>query len=307
MKKIFVLLTIVLTMVTGMIPAQAEVNTIDVYVNGTLMVCDPPAMIYNQRTMIPLRAVSESLGWDAEWNAEKRIAYIIDNEKGIVIGVSTGVNVLARAIGENTEEIKIDTPPIMFDSRVFIPVRAVAEALGVSVSWEAETRSVVITTKVSEGFSYETEYGTGTDKGYESETIGLRFVNPSGFTMTQLNTETDSDLEMISTNDSNGARIVLSVAEFSREITEEQYIEEIKSASQYDSEMKTYFGEKVYTIPFGDLEFKTIAAGTAMGEHISSQLIAVRVDDGKIITINVNFDENDELSVESVLDMFEAY
>ena len=125
--------------------------------------------------------------------------------------------------------------------------------------------------------------------------------------MTQINTETDSDLEMISTNDSNGARIVLSVAEFSREITEEQYIEEIKSASQADSEMKTYFGEKVYTIPFGDLEFKTIATATEMGEHISSQMIAVRVDDGKIITINVNFDENDELSVEDVLDMFEAY
>ncbi len=38
----------------------------------------------------------------------------------------------------------LDAPPVIVESRTLVPIRAVAEALGATVSWDASTRTVAI-------------------------------------------------------------------------------------------------------------------------------------------------------------------
>lgn len=45
----------------------------------------------------------------------------------------------------NGEELKFDTPPVIKEGRVLIPVRAVVNALGAEVKWDQETKTVTIT------------------------------------------------------------------------------------------------------------------------------------------------------------------
>jgi hypothetical protein len=45
----------------------------------------------------------------------------------------------------NGKEIKADTNPINIDSRIYMPVRALAEAMGAKVSWDQESSQVNIT------------------------------------------------------------------------------------------------------------------------------------------------------------------
>lgn len=48
-------------------------------VNGTQMTMQIPPKIINERTMIPLRFVSESFGFDVDWDPQNRVASITDN------------------------------------------------------------------------------------------------------------------------------------------------------------------------------------------------------------------------------------
>lgn len=46
------------------------------YVNGTAKELDTPAVIVNDRTLVPVRFVSEALGFKVDWDGEKRIVII---------------------------------------------------------------------------------------------------------------------------------------------------------------------------------------------------------------------------------------
>lgn len=46
------------------------------YVNGTAKELDTPAVITNDRTLVPVRFISEALGFKVEWDGEKRVVII---------------------------------------------------------------------------------------------------------------------------------------------------------------------------------------------------------------------------------------
>lgn len=56
-------------------------------VNGKNITIDVAPYIKNERTYVPLRFISESLGAEIEWNANSRVATVVYNEK--IIKVST--------------------------------------------------------------------------------------------------------------------------------------------------------------------------------------------------------------------------
>jgi hypothetical protein len=48
------------------------------YVNDTVKVLDVPAQIVNNRTLVPVRAISEAFGAKVEWNGEIRTVTITE-------------------------------------------------------------------------------------------------------------------------------------------------------------------------------------------------------------------------------------
>lgn len=52
-----------------------------VYVDGKRVSLDVPATIVQKRTLVPIRFVSESLGYEVDWNATSRVAMIWTNKK----------------------------------------------------------------------------------------------------------------------------------------------------------------------------------------------------------------------------------
>ncbi len=49
----------------------AETPTFDVFVNGEKFYSDPPTLVVNGRTYLPLRAMGDALGVPVNWNEEK--------------------------------------------------------------------------------------------------------------------------------------------------------------------------------------------------------------------------------------------
>ncbi len=95
--------------------------------------------IKEDRTMVPLRFLTESLGATVGYNGETR---------GIT--VTLGNTVMELTVGETTyflngEAFEMDCAAEILEDRTFVPVRFVSEALGKAVKWLGTERMVVIT------------------------------------------------------------------------------------------------------------------------------------------------------------------
>lgn len=53
------------------------------YKNGESIMLDVPAQVVNNRTLVPVRAISEAFGADVEWNNDSKVVNIIDNKIGL--------------------------------------------------------------------------------------------------------------------------------------------------------------------------------------------------------------------------------
>ncbi len=59
------------------LPQAAEAGeAIKIYINGRVIATDTAPVIVNDRTMVPIRVISESLGMDVDWDGTSRIVYI---------------------------------------------------------------------------------------------------------------------------------------------------------------------------------------------------------------------------------------
>lgn len=85
--------------------------------------------IYEDKAYVPLRFISESLGCYVEWNANERFAKI--TQKDTVLKIYPDKDFFIK----NNNEIKLESPAHISDSRLMLPLRAVSEALDMKVLW----------------------------------------------------------------------------------------------------------------------------------------------------------------------------
>lgn len=97
------------------------------------------------RTMIPLRLVSESLGYTTQWQKDGSIN-ISSEDKTIDVTLQVG----SLAYSTNNETGQFSTAPTLKDDRTYLPARDFSELYG-SIYWEGLSRTVWIyqDTKVS--------------------------------------------------------------------------------------------------------------------------------------------------------------
>ena len=109
------------------------------YVNGVAKALDAAPIIRQNRTMLPVRFVAENLGAAVAWDGVTSTATLTsgDIEIKITIGAATAT--------VNGEEKPLDAPAFIENSRTYLPVRFVAEALGGTVAWDGVTSTATIT------------------------------------------------------------------------------------------------------------------------------------------------------------------
>lgn len=121
-------------------PALADANLV---LDGRKMDASP--VIINERTYLPLRAVFEALGAYVEWDGQARTVYA--QKRLYDISMTVGADVCRV----NGEVLAIDAPVIIDgDGRTMVPVRAAGDALGCEVEWDADSRTVILTSPASE-------------------------------------------------------------------------------------------------------------------------------------------------------------
>ncbi|MBP2028324.1 hypothetical protein J2Z35_002125 [Acetoanaerobium pronyense] len=106
-------------------------STVQVFVDGTPLVTDQPAVIRNSRTMVPFNVLFTALGAEeVNWNEPEQK---VTGKKGdlsveLFIG-KTGARV-------NGESVNMDTPVQIINSRTMVPLAFVSRYLGAEVNWD---------------------------------------------------------------------------------------------------------------------------------------------------------------------------
>ena len=120
---------------------QAD-DAISVFINGLKVdfskYDNVRPVIENGRTLVPIRAVSETLKAEVEWYDDTQ-----------EITVTKGDIFVKMAIGNskayvNGGEQQLDTPPTIRNGRTLVPLRFVAESLKLNVEWIDESRTIII-------------------------------------------------------------------------------------------------------------------------------------------------------------------
>lgn len=152
MKRIIAFCSILCMLITS-VPTFAQ-SPIAVTLNEKPIAFDQPPVIINDRTMVPIRAVCEALGADVYWIAPSRAILIVKNSTKLLLAIEDAIMLSGTFSGEpNPEmltstffaEIKLDAPPQIIGDRTLLPIRAVCEALGAEVFWNADSRTVELT------------------------------------------------------------------------------------------------------------------------------------------------------------------
>ncbi len=94
----------------------------------------------NGRTMVPVRGVLEKLGANVSYNAVTQA--VTASTPTIDIQLTIG----SRNAIVNTNPVMLDVPAQTINDHTFVPLRFLGEALGANIKWDADTRTVIITT-----------------------------------------------------------------------------------------------------------------------------------------------------------------
>ncbi len=95
-------------------------------------------VIKNDRTLVPVRMIAESFGADVAWDAETETVTITKDEDVITLSIGSDT------MQVNGEAVALDAAAEIIESRTFVPLRAIAEALGKVVYYSDAEKVIVI-------------------------------------------------------------------------------------------------------------------------------------------------------------------
>ncbi|KQL49005.1 copper amine oxidase [Brevibacillus choshinensis] len=128
-------------------PAAIKVE----YNKKAIVFLDQKPVIRDSRTLVPIRPIAESLGFDVDWNEKTRTVTINKGTNNVRLVVTQ------KIAKKNGQTINLDVPAQIINQRTMVPVRFIAEALSYNVNWDQATQTVLIADKQSSGSTASTE------------------------------------------------------------------------------------------------------------------------------------------------------
>ena len=113
-KVVSLLLALVMTLSIFSISVFAE-NGIKVLLDGQELVFDVPAQLINNRTMVPMRKIFEAMGANVDWNGDTQTVTATKDDITVIMQIDN------KVINVNGENITLDVPPQLVDSRTLVP------------------------------------------------------------------------------------------------------------------------------------------------------------------------------------------
>ncbi len=188
-----------------LVSEPAPVNEADIPIKliSDSKIIDTDKVVVNQRTLIPVRKLLESVGATVEWdNPTQRVDLTRNGKK---ISMHIGSNVLITPSGNK----EMDIAPMLHEgTTTYAPIRAIAEEFGLDVDWDNDTKTILITTP--DGCRYVDFY----DGMTVAQALEMLTMSPEDFTAEtglsyeeykdKLYVQADNEVSVVKVSESNG-------------------------------------------------------------------------------------------------------
>lgn len=140
MKKLLSIILVLGIMMSMCTFVSAETDKVTVTLDGEEVTFPDaqPFVDVRDRTLVPIRFVSEAMGAKVDWENDTRTVVIQKDEDIIRYTIGQPMAYL------NGEMLTFDSYGILKDSRTFVPLRFIAEMLCCDVDWNDVTKTVII-------------------------------------------------------------------------------------------------------------------------------------------------------------------
>ncbi len=126
-------------------PVNIFVNDAELSVYDEEVKKDMPALIYNGRTLMPLKKTFALFGLEVKWDAKNQsIEALTDTGKTIWLQIG---NKNAKVAGKT---VSLDVPARVIDKRTYVPLAFIAQAVGHEAIWDSKLKLVKIYTDGTE-------------------------------------------------------------------------------------------------------------------------------------------------------------
>lgn len=146
MKKIF-------SIVLALFFLASSAGAVDLYVDNNRIDTDTPPTIVDGRTLVPVRAIFESIGATVEWDGTTNTA------TGVRDGIVVIIQIDNTTAYVNGEARTLDVPAQLINNRTMVPARFISEAMGCDVTWHQPTQTVGVADQLKGVHIYVTATG----------------------------------------------------------------------------------------------------------------------------------------------------
>ena len=125
----------------SLLPIKSHAIDLPIYVNGAEASFASDQMPYvnaSSRTMVPIRGVSDELGYNVVWNSTNGTAEVTYSSNKLILPLNSNVVAL------NGKSITIDSKTEVRNQHVYVPLRSVAEMMGAQVGYDGTTGKISI-------------------------------------------------------------------------------------------------------------------------------------------------------------------
>ena len=148
--------------VERVLPGRVQTTTLNInsnqmVVGNKTVQLEVPAKIINGRTMVPMRAIFEALGATVQWEPATKSITSVRGSRTVKMQIGQKKMTVkdnnlryhdafdeSRTYVLGEKAVTLDTMPQIVNSKTLVPARAVAEALGYYVEWDAAHQRVII-------------------------------------------------------------------------------------------------------------------------------------------------------------------
>ncbi|MDR6548934.1 stalk domain-containing protein [Paenibacillus qinlingensis] len=113
-----------------------------------LIAFDVQPEIQDGRTMVPVRAISETFGYKVTY-VEKAGKSVVQLAKGdLTVEVTIGeTGIVRKQVGVPDLKLETDAAPYVKQDRTYVPIRFFAEQIGLDVQWDASHQTAILRVK----------------------------------------------------------------------------------------------------------------------------------------------------------------
>ncbi|MBO2943118.1 N-acetylmuramoyl-L-alanine amidase [Paenibacillus sp. F411] len=141
MKKCGLLMFLVLFLLSLGSAGKAEASGAKIYLDGEQLNLPSGVKVLNVNNsiMVPIRVVSENLGYEVKWEKSTQTVSVLDSVTAVHMNVGKTQSQV------NGIEVQMSIPPMLQGGTTLVPLRFVSTEMGMDIEWDNQIKAVYLT------------------------------------------------------------------------------------------------------------------------------------------------------------------